>query len=842
MGARQSKRSVDITSSPSKTNEGESIAEGEGRLVKIGDVDVKTATNGTVPHTEVDVEVTEKDENAKDITVEKSIESKENPAEVAESKEVKENGVSDSEELKTPDSDTAGENLNESGVSEKSPESTEVKEGEATPETKKLKEKKKKKWSFRSLSFSKKDKSKSKDGEKNGEVKEIAEENAEDAKSPSSESPKTENAEPQAEAAPVLNGEASKEEIAESPSAVSTEETKSEESKKEENKPEESKEEVKIEETKIEETKNTETVESVPIESISVKTPVEETKEVRNEEVPPPLPSSNPPSSLTAFAESTKADILNTQTIDLLETSAPVNTSLKETENLKITDEANNAPVLEYADSEKSIADLLDLPLSQQPKSELGPSLTKSDNSPEVKSEIKETPIKTETVVLQSQVLDPVSDISLLESEKRDNKPADHSLIQEIISVVSTETSDNSIPLGIEVPLPEQSTIELSLKPLPRNETEQNADPKDLQSKTDLNETLPNTDSSDAQNPSIEVKKIPENIAFFVEENPVDSNDSELICRESFASDFNQKPKPSEGDFNTVTSAGPQVATVELVFEDAKPRNIQQPESNQSLNLSEESESIDSLPPPQLNDLPIDFAEESKSELPPAPSNANNLEEAPADLPSPTDLPPPSAGLADQAESLQDISTESLPSLPEPISENFTEPISLPPVDSVPEPIATDLPSDSANNKAPSASDAVPVVAATEPIETKPEAAETSPNETVQSTDQSVPPAIEPASLPTEPVLLATEIISLATDNVASDSNPHPPTEPPVLTNGNVNGLLSPGEVSPTTNGSSNLLGEAAPLKQVPQELPCEAVKEEGDKTSAAAEVAAVEE
>lgn len=49
---------------------------------------------------------------------------------------------------------------------------------EETPETKKSKEKsKKKKWSFRSISFSKKDKSKpNKDSEKNGEVKEVAEE------------------------------------------------------------------------------------------------------------------------------------------------------------------------------------------------------------------------------------------------------------------------------------------------------------------------------------------------------------------------------------------------------------------------------------------------------------------------------------------------------------------------------------------------------------------------------------------------------------------------------------------------------------------------------------------
>lgn len=42
---------------------------------------------------------------------------------------------------------------------------------------KKKKDKPKKKWSFRSISFSKKDKSKpSKEGDKNGEVKEVPEE------------------------------------------------------------------------------------------------------------------------------------------------------------------------------------------------------------------------------------------------------------------------------------------------------------------------------------------------------------------------------------------------------------------------------------------------------------------------------------------------------------------------------------------------------------------------------------------------------------------------------------------------------------------------------------------
>lgn len=56
MGARQSKRSVDITTTPKK-GDGEINAEGEGKLEKIGDADVKVATNGSVPHNDVEAGV-----------------------------------------------------------------------------------------------------------------------------------------------------------------------------------------------------------------------------------------------------------------------------------------------------------------------------------------------------------------------------------------------------------------------------------------------------------------------------------------------------------------------------------------------------------------------------------------------------------------------------------------------------------------------------------------------------------------------------------------------------------------------------------------------------------------
>lgn len=89
-------------------------------------------------------------------------------------------------EVQTPAEDgttpAAGDQvLDESAVSEKeekTPENGEKIIEEETVENKKSKEKtKKKKWSFRSISFSRKDKSKpAKETEKNGDVKEVVEE------------------------------------------------------------------------------------------------------------------------------------------------------------------------------------------------------------------------------------------------------------------------------------------------------------------------------------------------------------------------------------------------------------------------------------------------------------------------------------------------------------------------------------------------------------------------------------------------------------------------------------------------------------------------------------------
>jgi len=225
MGARHSKRSVDITTTPKKGEEGAAVVEGEeGKLEKIAEPDLKVTTNGTL-HNEI--EFADKEETSKDETEDKE--------KVEPKLEIKQNGLPeepsnavDSKKEEAAESEKPTEQVN--GEMEKTPDKeTPEQKVEETPEQKKKKEKKKK-WSFRSISFSKKDKSKpSKDsGDKNGEVKEVAEENAEekDASPITAEMPKTEEVKPveSSESAAVTNGDATPAEEPEKP--VESENTK----------------------------------------------------------------------------------------------------------------------------------------------------------------------------------------------------------------------------------------------------------------------------------------------------------------------------------------------------------------------------------------------------------------------------------------------------------------------------------------------------------------------------------------------------------------------------------------------------------------------------------------
>lgn len=56
MGARQSRRSVDITTTPKKGGEVDNVGEGEGKVENIGDLEDKVTTNGAI-HTELEYAV-----------------------------------------------------------------------------------------------------------------------------------------------------------------------------------------------------------------------------------------------------------------------------------------------------------------------------------------------------------------------------------------------------------------------------------------------------------------------------------------------------------------------------------------------------------------------------------------------------------------------------------------------------------------------------------------------------------------------------------------------------------------------------------------------------------------
>ncbi|KOX72094.1 hypothetical protein WN51_00955 [Melipona quadrifasciata] len=163
MGARQSRRSVDITTTPKKEGlpaeggVGDAAAPGDGKLERIEEADTKPTTNGIAPHTDV----TEDKDKDKDDATEKD-KDKEKQEEVAKAEEAKQESAGESPAETAAEVTTPTEGTPASPNTVTSPDSKETKK----------KEKMKKKWSFRSISFSKKDKNKParEEAPKNGDV------------------------------------------------------------------------------------------------------------------------------------------------------------------------------------------------------------------------------------------------------------------------------------------------------------------------------------------------------------------------------------------------------------------------------------------------------------------------------------------------------------------------------------------------------------------------------------------------------------------------------------------------------------------------------------------------
>ncbi|XP_015184716.1 PREDICTED: uncharacterized protein DDB_G0286299-like [Polistes dominula] len=165
MGARQSKRSVDITTTPKKEGVpsegavGDAATPGDGKLERIEESDAKPTTNGIAYRTDVneDKDKDKDDTNEKDKEKEKEKQQSEEAKPEDTKQESSGESPAEGAEVTTP---TEGNAASPNTVA--SPESKEPKK----------KEKMRKKWSLRSISFSKKDKSKParEEAPKNGDV------------------------------------------------------------------------------------------------------------------------------------------------------------------------------------------------------------------------------------------------------------------------------------------------------------------------------------------------------------------------------------------------------------------------------------------------------------------------------------------------------------------------------------------------------------------------------------------------------------------------------------------------------------------------------------------------
>jgi len=248
MGGRQSKRSVDITTTPKKEGTEDQQQPLDGRLghIEEGEGESKPAANGAPTVSATDIQ-----------------------------EEVVQNG---SEQIADGEIETAAQ------ASEAETTITGEKEKEEDSKKKEKKEKVKKKWSFRSISFSKKDKSKPSREDRNGgiskdEVAEVNEEKVETSVAATSEPAPAPQQELSSEAAKASEVTEKMEDITaakvktenEEPAAVETLPVQVEESSKEQQTPASQSEPVAV---------------SAPVPS--------------SEEVPPPLPASPPPTEVEA--------------------------------------------------------------------------------------------------------------------------------------------------------------------------------------------------------------------------------------------------------------------------------------------------------------------------------------------------------------------------------------------------------------------------------------------------------------------------------------------------------------------------------------------------------------
>lgn len=496
-----------------------------------------------------------------------------------------------------------------------------------------------------------------------------------EATSPTSDVPKTDEQKSAQDPDKVTNGEASAEELSKPEEAAADPATDAAKPEEETKPITDQPTEPAVEEPKVPEPVVEKPVESAPspvkedVPPVEEPTPkveepksieptpvVEETKEVRSEEVPPPLPSSNPPSPVTVFAESTKADALPADQV-------PLETPL-------------TAPVVETIPEQVAAEQSIDS-IPQATSSPVVENVSELESAPLVEGKVESVSSDTSVIPEQSQIVDEPSPPKYESNETDLNTPSAESSLPALDgTVISPSVEQQITPISTApVETVKESTKEPETNPIPPAvETQSEPIPvegkvESLESITEQpkpSETLIESSNPDllSENKSLEPQEISE------QQPSVESSESLIAVEET---------KSPEVPIEKVESSAVAVSPVQpspAVVSDSVLAPTSPPPSPAVVSASE------SLPDPL-----VPSPEPTPSLL--SEKAVSSTEEV---LPEPVteQLPEPISESVVNADSLPDISTESLPSLPEPVSENLAEPMSLPPVDSVPEPIATD--------------------------------------------------------------------------------------------------------------------------------------------------------
>lgn len=473
-----------------------------------------------------------------------------------------------------------------------------------------------------------------------------------------------------------------------------------------------------------------------------------ESKEVRNDDVPPPLPSSNPPSPVTVFAESTKADALNVQEIPLMQSEPKAVESLSDSLVANASESKQG-----FVEDKHEVGDVKSesiLSKSEKTDSELKTVEQKtidiaSESSDAIMSDISDAKNLSETLNNVSSIDTSETVVALSEPQIKSEDTSEAQISSEAVPEPG-QPAIEEIPIDVPIPIiekivpelaPEQTSSTEVLKeavPLlePTKEVAKSVAPTLVET---VQEVLTTEEKSkpleDTSEPTKETLDIISEILETTEEPTPGltdtSNKDELLKASILSNDeIIESAKETLPPVETkVESPKETVELTEAKESDSCPLPVQLEDKPKDIVETEEKPTTENVVAPQ-EPLPeplcipeVCLLKETKEEnqveqtttpenspvatkssetLPPSPppspaqvDSKTQLEELlaePLALPSP-DLEPPQINAAD---SLPDISTESLPSLPEPFSENLAEPMSLPPVDSVPEPIAIDSP------------------------------------------------------------------------------------------------------------------------------------------------------